>query len=62
MKSTWWRVLAGFGAGAGQLFANGAGWKQILASLALAGMGYVSHITSTSDATTADGVKKVTNY
>lgn len=59
---TWWRVLAGLGAGAGQLFANGAGWKQIVASLALAGMGIVSHLTSTSDKTAADGVKKVSNF
>lgn len=55
--STWWRVIAGIGAGAGQLFANGANWKQVLASLALAGMGIVSHLSSTSDATATDGTK-----
>lgn len=55
--STWWRVVAGIGAGAGQLFANGANWKQVLASLALAGMGIVSHLSSTSDKTTTDGTK-----
>ena len=55
MKSTWWRILAGIGAGAGNLFANGQSGKQILLSTLLAAMGVVSHITSTSDSSTPSG-------
>lgn len=54
---TWWRIIAGIGAGAGQLFANGYGGKQILAATLLALMGVISHITSTSDPTQPDGTK-----
>lgn len=55
---TWWRVIAGLGAGAANSFANGMNWKEVLLSLALAGLGIVSHVTSTSDPTQPDGTKK----
>lgn len=55
---TWWRVIAGLGAGAANAFANGTNWKQVLLSLAFAAMGVVSHASSTSDPTTSDGTKK----
>lgn len=56
--STWWRVLAGLGAGGANIFANGGNWKQVLVSLAMAGMGIVSHLSSTSDATSTVSPKK----
>lgn len=54
---TWWRIIAGLAAGAGDLYANGATPKQILFSSLLAAMGIVSHFTSTSDPTQPDGTK-----
>jgi len=45
---TWLRSIFGIGAGALNLFANGANWKQVLVSLATAGLGIVSHLSSTS--------------
>jgi len=37
-----WTTLAGLGAGALNLFANGTNWKQILASVGLAALGLLS--------------------
>lgn len=54
---TWWRILAGIGAGAGNLFANGSSPKQILFSVLVAAMGVISHFSSTSDPTQLDGTK-----
>jgi len=54
---TWWRILAGIGAGAGNLYANGHTKAEILQSVLLAAMGLVSHLTSTSDKTQIDGTK-----
>lgn len=45
----WLRTLAGIASGAGNLFANGTSGKQILLSVLLAGMGIVSHLTSTDN-------------
>lgn len=52
---TWLRSLAGLGAGAANAFANGTSGKQILVSVLLAGMGIISHLTSTSDASSPTG-------
>lgn len=52
---TWWRSLLGLASGGLNLFANGTNWKQILVSLGLAGLGIVSHLSSTSDTTTSSG-------
>ena len=45
----WWRTLAGLGAGAANMFANGTNWKQILVSLAVAGLGIVTQVTGVQD-------------
>jgi hypothetical protein len=42
----WLRSLAGVGAGALNLLANGYGWKQVLVSAGLAALGIVTHLTS----------------
>lgn len=39
MFKNWKTTLAGFGAGALNLFANGANWKQVLVSAGLAFLG-----------------------
>lgn len=54
---TWLRSVMGLGAGALNTLANGANWKQVLLSLALAGMGIVSHLSSTSDTSSSTGKK-----
>lgn len=54
---TWWRIIAGLGAGAANSFANGVAPKQIGFSLLLVAMGIVSHFSSTSDSTQVDGIK-----
>ena len=54
---TWWRIIAGIGASAADLYANGTAPKQILFSLLLTVMGVISHFTSTSDSTQIDGTK-----
>jgi hypothetical protein len=38
----WKTTLAGIGAGVLNLIANGANWKQVLVSLAVAGLGLLS--------------------
>jgi len=48
---TWWRSVLGILAGGLNSFANGTNWKEILLALAMAGLGVVSHLSSTSDAT-----------
>jgi len=45
---TWLRSLFGIGTGALNLLANGHNWKQVLLSAGVAGLGVVSHLTSTS--------------
>jgi hypothetical protein len=52
---TWLRSIFGLAAGGLNLFANGTNWKQVLLSLAVAGLGIVSHLSSTSDATVTGG-------
>jgi hypothetical protein len=47
---TWLRSIFGLAAGGLNLFANGTGWKQILLSVAVAGIGVASHLTSMSGA------------
>lgn len=46
---TWLRSVFGLAGGAANLFANGTNWKQIVASVLIAGAGVVSHLTSQSD-------------
>jgi len=48
---TWLRSLFGIGTGALNLLANGHNWKQVLLSAGVAGLGVVSHLTSTSGKT-----------
>ena len=45
---TWLRSIFGLGAGGLNLLANGTNWKQVLLSLAVAGLGVATHLTSTS--------------
>ena len=45
---TWLRSIMGIAAGGLNSLANGTNWKQVLLSIGLAGMGIVSHLTSTS--------------
>jgi hypothetical protein len=45
---TWLRSVFGLAAGGLNLFANGTNWKQVLVSLAVAGLGIVTHLSSTS--------------
>lgn len=54
---TWWRIIAGIAAGAANSFAGGANVKTTLVSVALAAMGLISHLSSTSDPTTITGTK-----
>lgn len=55
----WLRSIFGLAAGALNLLANGANWKQILVSVAIAGVGVVSHITGLQDSQIAsDGAAK----
>jgi hypothetical protein len=42
MFSDWKTTLAGYAAGALNMFANGTNWKQILASVAIAALGHVA--------------------
>ena len=46
---TWLRSLFGVLAGGANLFANGTNWKEVLLSIAVAGLGIVTHLTSTSN-------------
>jgi hypothetical protein len=46
---TWLRSVLGIAAGGLNLFANGTNWKQVALSTAIAGIGVVSHMTSTSN-------------
>jgi len=46
MKWKWLRSFAGLAAGGLNLLANGTNWKQVLVSMAVAGIGIVSHLTS----------------
>jgi hypothetical protein len=48
---TWLRSVFGVLAGGANLFANGTNWKQVLLSMAIAGLGIVTHLTSTSNLT-----------
>lgn len=48
---TWLRSVFGIAAGGLNLFANGTNWKQVLISVAVAGLGIVTHLTSTSNVT-----------
>lgn len=53
---TWMRSVFGLAAGGLNLFANGTNnWKQVLAALATAGIGVVSHLSSTSDKNATTG-------
>lgn len=54
---TWWRPIATIAAGAANSFANGTSPKQILFSVLIAAMGFISHFSSTSDPTQVDGIK-----
>ena len=45
---TWLRSIFGLAAGGLNLFANGTNWKQVLLSVAVAGIGVASHLTSMS--------------
>jgi hypothetical protein len=56
---TWLRSAFGLAAGALNLFANGTNWKQVLVSVAVAGLGIVTHLTSTSGDTTASSAPHV---
>lgn len=56
---TWMRSVFGLGAGALNMFANGTNWKQVLVSVAVAGMGVVSHLSSTSDKSSPTATKQI---
>jgi hypothetical protein len=58
---TWLRSLAGLASGGLNMFANGTSGKQILVSLGLAGLGIVSHLTSTSDSSSPTGKTQQTS-
>jgi len=49
---TWLRSVFGLIAGGMNLLANGTNWKQVLVSVAVAGLGVVSQLTSVSDQAT----------
>lgn len=44
----WLRSAAGIALGGLNLFANGTNWKQVLVSIAAAGLGIITHATSTN--------------
>ncbi|HEX4715063.1 MAG TPA: hypothetical protein VH164_09075 [Ktedonobacteraceae bacterium] len=53
---TWLRTVFGIAAGGLNLFANGTRWPQVALSAAVAGLGVVSHLTSTSGKLSGVGV------
>jgi hypothetical protein len=46
---TWLRSVFGILAGGLNLFANGTNWKQVLVSIAVAGLGIITQLTSVSN-------------
>jgi hypothetical protein len=50
MLPSWLRTVFGLAAGGLNLFANGTSWKQVLLSLAVSGLGIVTHLSSTNPA------------
>ncbi len=52
---TWLRSIFGLAAGGLNLFANGTNWKQVLLSIAVAALGVVSHLSSTSNTSQPTG-------
>lgn len=56
---TWLRSLVGILAGGAEAYAGGMDWRHVLAGLAVAGLGIVSHLTSTSGTPVAGTTRRI---